>query len=230
MTETIYQASDISPGRPFPAGIGGWPLPLTPPPAWSSRSFPSRAGSDAVPRRCGAGWAHDVGGVERPNLDSAGPSWGRRHPAEGDRHPFRPRLAVRPRRQVDLLLRSCGRGSCWVPSSSSAWLCSSPGVLTDAADPVLGVHCPGVGLVLRRLDSGSGDRPSALVRRGLPALFRCCYGSPWDSGPVWGAWASAAAWWSFAARPARPSSVWRASRSTPPTAIPIPAPARTSRG
>jgi uncharacterized RDD family membrane protein YckC len=45
-----------------------------------------------------------------------------------------------------------------------------------------------------------------------------------------GAWASAAAWWPLATRPARRGSVLRASRTTPPTAIPIPAPARTSRG
>ena len=62
---------------------------------------------------------------------------------------------------------------------------------------------------------------------GRPGLGRKL---TYRSGPDPGARTSVAALRPFAARPAPRSSAWRASKNTPPTAIPIPAPARTSRG
>ena len=89
---------------------------------------------------------------------------------------------------------------------------------------LVGLLLSGTGVVY------SGDRSSGWVRRGLRARFRWSHGSPLGPGPALGVRASAGAWWPFAARPARRSSGWMASKITPPTAIPIPAPARTSRG
>ncbi len=67
-------------------------------------------------------------------------------------------------------------------------------------------------------------------RNACLALVRWSYGSPLGPGPAVGGRVSAGAWWAGAAWPARRSVAWRASRITPPTVIPIPAPARTSRG
>ena len=68
------------------------------------------------------------------------------------------------------------------------------------------------------------------LRRGLPGAGLLVDGRPSGPGSALGVRASAGAWWPFAARPARRSSACRASKVTPPTAIPRPAPARTSRG
>ena len=68
------------------------------------------------------------------------------------------------------------------------------------------------------------------VQRAAAVRVRWSHGSPLGPGPALEVRASAGAWWLGPARPARRSSTWRASKITPPTAIPIPAPARTSRG
>ena len=60
--------------------------------------------------------------------------------------------------------------------------------------------------------------------------FGWSYGPLRCSGPALGAWAAVAASRPFAARPARRSSVPSASKTTPPAAMPMPAPPRMSRG
>ena len=94
----------------------------------------------------------------------------------------------------------------------------------------------------RELGDADGPLPvagiavAATLTAGYAALAAILAAAPlvlWltgGPGPALGVPASAGAWWPFAARPARRSSAWRASKITPPTAIPIPAPARTSRG
>ena len=81
-----------------------------------------------------------------------------------------------------------------------------------------------------RISRGYSPGDRAVRQRLCRALVRWSHGSPLGPGPALGVRASAGAWWPFAARPARRSSAWRASKITPPTTIPIPAPARTSRG
>ena len=102
-----------------------------------------------------------------------------------------------------------------------------PVAASEGADWPIGRTLAAVG---HRTPCGSGDRSSGWVDGACRARVRWSHGSPSGPGSALGVRASAGAWWPFAARPARRSSACRASKVTPPTAIPIPAPARTSRG